>query len=71
MLFIGWILGYWAQDLTSGFDHWIAFGLLSFVGGKMIFESFKASEEKIPIPKSAEAIWPFHPLPYGPRHSME
>ncbi len=46
-------------------------GLLSFVGGKMIFESFKASEEKIPIPKSAEAIRPFHPLPYEPRHSME
>src|SRR4030042_2140983 len=25
----------------SGYDHWIAFGLLLFVGGKMIYEALK------------------------------
>lgn len=30
----------------SGFDHWIAFGLLSIIGIKMIVEAFKKEEER-------------------------
>jgi len=38
---IGWTAGLTIQDLISCIDHWIAFGLLVFVGSKMIFESFQ------------------------------
>ncbi len=41
---IGWLVGRTVIDFISGFDHWIAFALLAFVGGKMIFESLRGSE---------------------------
>jgi putative Mn2+ efflux pump MntP len=44
---IGWIVGLSARDFITGIDHWIAFGLLSLIGCKMIFESTKiGSKEK-------------------------
>lgn len=40
MPFLGWLAtSHFRQYLTS-VDHWIAFGLLAFLGGKMIKESF-------------------------------
>jgi len=36
---IGWLAGLGMRDFISGFDHWVAFGLLLFIGGKMIRES--------------------------------
>ncbi len=41
MPIIGFLAGLSLRDYISASDHWIAFGLLSFVGGKMIYESFK------------------------------
>ncbi|MDP2719834.1 MAG: manganese efflux pump MntP family protein [Dehalococcoidia bacterium] len=38
---LGWLAGTRVRDLISGIDHWIAFGLLAAIGGKMIYESFK------------------------------
>lgn len=35
----GWLVGDGLRDLIGGIDHWIAFGLLSAVGAKMIYES--------------------------------
>src|SRR4030042_6384252 len=35
---IGWYLGATVVNLISGFDHWGAFLLLAFVGGKMVRE---------------------------------
>jgi len=35
---IGWLAGLSFRSLISGVDHWIAFGLLGFIGGKMIFQ---------------------------------
>ncbi len=35
---IGWYLGATVVNLISGFDHWLAFLLLAFVGGKMMKE---------------------------------
>ena len=37
---LGWLAGSSFQQYIAAFDHWIAFGLLSFIGGKMIYESF-------------------------------
>lgn len=41
MPIIGYILASGFADKITAFDHWIAFVLLCFIGGKMIFESFK------------------------------
>jgi len=36
---IGWLLGNSMKSLIEPIDHWIAFGLLVLIGGKMIIES--------------------------------
>jgi manganese efflux pump family protein len=45
---IGWLVGSTLITLISGFDHWVAFGLLIIVGGRMIWEAFheKDGQEK-------------------------
>ena len=46
MPLIGWLgIAYFSHYLEA-VDHWIAFGLLTFVGGKMIKESFEAEEHQ-------------------------
>lgn len=43
----GWFLGATFSSLIGSFDHWIAFGLLALVGGKMLVEAIKEwMEEK-------------------------
>ncbi len=37
---IGWFLGQTISGYISTYDHWIAFGLLTFIGGKMLWEAF-------------------------------
>ena len=44
MPFIGWFAGIKVEKYIEEFDHWIAFGLLLFIGAKMIFESFANDE---------------------------
>jgi putative Mn2+ efflux pump MntP len=43
---IGWLAGLTLRNLISQFDHWIAFGLLTVIGIKMIVESLGMEEEK-------------------------
>lgn len=38
---LGWALGLIAAGFVAAIDHWIAFGLLAGVGGKMISASFE------------------------------
>jgi manganese efflux pump family protein len=45
MPLIGWEAGHAVQKHIADFDHWIAFGLLSFVGGRMIWESLWGDSE--------------------------
>lgn len=48
----GWFGGIKLAKYISEIDHWIAFGLLILVGGKMIYESFQIEEvekEKNPL----------------------
>jgi manganese efflux pump family protein len=45
MPLLGWLAGRTIVDLISSYDHWVAFGLLAFVGGKMIWESFHEENE--------------------------
>jgi putative Mn2+ efflux pump MntP len=43
MPLLGWFLGKNLMALIARWDHWIAFVVLGFVGGKMIYESFHTS----------------------------
>lgn len=42
---IGWFLGKQFESYIIAVDHWIAFGLLAFIGGKMAIESFKKEDD--------------------------
>lgn len=46
MPLLGWFGGTQIAEYISSIDHWIAFGLLSIVGIKMIIDSFKEEEDK-------------------------
>ena len=43
---IGYFAGTYFADKIQSIDHWIAFGLLGFIGGKMIQDSFNAAAEE-------------------------
>lgn len=42
---VGWSAGVLIKSFIEGYDHWIAFGLLTFVGGRMIFEALHPERE--------------------------
>ena len=46
MPLVGWFLGSSFRVYIENFDHWIAFLLLGFIGGKMIFEALKGEDEE-------------------------
>ena len=46
MPLIGYLAGLGVQEYIADYDHWIAFSLLSGVGAKMIYESFKIRPAK-------------------------
>ena len=50
---LGWLAGRTFVNFIGGFDHWLALGLLGFVGGRMIWESFhpEREEKRIDITK--------------------
>lgn len=43
---IGWLAGMGFREAIALFDHWIAFGLLAFIGGKMIYEACHPDEDE-------------------------
>ena len=42
---IGWALGSLAAVYIRSFDHWVAFALLSVVGGKAVWEALRGGED--------------------------
>lgn len=42
----GWLAGSQFKDYITSIDHWIAFGLLSFIGGKMAWEAARGRDEE-------------------------
>ena len=46
MPLIGWLLGSQFQKYITSIDHWIAFILLSFIGGKMMIEAIREWNEE-------------------------
>ncbi len=46
MPLIGWFLGKQFESYITSVDHWIAFALLAFIGGNMIYEVFKKDNQE-------------------------
>ena len=46
MPLIGWLLGSQFQTYITSIDHWIAFILLGFIGGKMMIEAIREWNEE-------------------------
>ena len=38
---VGWLAGRSVADFIAPWDHWAAFGVLSLIGGRMIYRSFR------------------------------
>ncbi len=46
---LGWLGGVGFRDLIARYDHWVAFGLLAFIGGKMVYSALKDGEACQPL----------------------
>ena len=57
MPMLGWAAGYRFKDYIVSFDHWIAFGLLSFIGAKMILEALNGKKPEDPIKEETEYLY--------------
>ena len=55
---IGWAAGKAVHAYISAVDHWVAFGLLAFIGGKMVWEALhdKSEEQSLADPTSGWSL---------------
>lgn len=42
---LGWLAGITVREQIESFDHWLAFTLLTLVGGKMLWEAWQGDED--------------------------
>ena len=56
MPLLGYALGVQFKEVITSIDHWIAFFLLLFIGGKMIIESFKKDKDSDEKPEYEEKL---------------
>ncbi|MFE5776512.1 MULTISPECIES: manganese efflux pump MntP family protein [Brachybacterium] len=54
MPLLGWLLGAAFGTYVDKIDHWIAFGLLAIVGGKMIWEAFRPDDPADELPEDPD-----------------
>lgn len=55
--FIGWALGTGVSQYIERYDHWVAFALLAYIGGKMIIESFsKKQDERVDLLNTKQLV---------------
>ncbi|MGN0527536.1 MAG: manganese efflux pump MntP family protein [Eubacterium sp.] len=54
---IGWFLGSSFKKYIENFDHWVAFVLLAFIGGKMIYDSFHDDDDNEDKPFSIKELF--------------
>ena len=59
---IGWAMGLLAAGTVEAVDHWIAFGLLAAVGGRMLFEAARRAAE---TPPSGRSPWMLMATAFG------
>jgi putative Mn2+ efflux pump MntP len=56
LLWLGWLLGAPVASRLSAWDHWIAFGVLAFVGVRTIREGYAAEGEPRPAFSTARLL---------------
>lgn len=56
MPFLGWLVGQRILEVIANYDHWVAFGLLLFLGGRMIWESAHAGSDTTPVHDSTKGM---------------
>ena len=57
MPLLGWLLGLGINQIIRDYDHWLAFGLLTAIGSKMIYESIILKKvEKQPNPMNLATL---------------
>ena len=44
MTLVGWLIGQTIVGIIEAYDHWFAFGLLVFVGLRMLWEAFRSKD---------------------------
>lgn len=54
---IGWALGMLASKFVLEWNHWIAFILLVFLGGRMIIEGFRGADNEDDEPLRRHGFW--------------
>ena len=48
MPLVGYTIARTFADKIGAVDHWVAFGLLAFIGGKMLWEVFRGKDDDLP-----------------------
>ncbi len=56
MAALGWRAGSWAGPYLAAWDHWIAFGVLVLVGGKMVVEALRSHPDE-PVAPGSVALY--------------
>ena len=54
---IGWGLGMLASQFVLEWNHWIAFVLLVFLGGRMVIEGFRGNDDEAEEPLHRHGFW--------------
>lgn len=50
MPFLGFYLGRFFVSYIEAFDHWVAFVILAYIGGKMLYDTLTSEDEEIVCP---------------------
>src|SRR5262245_31516550 len=45
MAALGWLAGWWVGPYIAAWDHWVAFGLLAAIGGKMVVDGWRHRDD--------------------------
>ncbi|MXF48958.1 manganese efflux pump MntP [Raoultella sp. Lac2] len=54
---VGWGMGMLASQFVLEWNHWIAFVLLVFLGGRMVIEGFRATEDEASEAPRRHGFW--------------
>ena len=57
MPLLGWLLGFRFATHIEAYDHWIAFGILTILGGKMLFEAIKNRNKGCPVYSNKKEVY--------------
>ena len=53
---LGWLAGRWAGQYIASWDHWVAFGLLVAIGGKMLIDAWRNRNKDAPATVSPASV---------------